>query len=82
MFLEDQIIGDTKKSDESRSSPEIFIIPISISSLAVHDDHGGAGEDNNDSPIELIEQAPPEPLAPPVKPELRRFARERQLITL
>ena len=40
MFLEDQIVGDTNKSDESQSSPEILIIPTSISPPVVHDDYG------------------------------------------
>lgn len=27
-----------------------------------HNDHEGAGKDNNDGSIELVEQVPPEPL--------------------
>ena len=54
VFLEDQIVSDAKKSDESQSSPEIPIIPTSISPPTVHDNHGGAGEDNNDGPTEPV----------------------------
>ena len=57
-FLEDQIVGDAKKSDESQSSLEIPIIPTSISAHVAHDDHGGVEEDNNDVLVELVEQAP------------------------
>ena len=72
VFLEDQIVGDEKKSDESQSSPEIPIIPTSVSPPVIHNDHGGAGEDNDDGPTEPVEQALPEPPAPLVEPELRR----------
>ena len=40
VFLEDQIVGDTNKSDESQSSPEILIIPTSVSPPVVHDGYG------------------------------------------
>ena len=76
VFLEDQIVSDEEKNDESQSSPKIHIIPTSISTLVVHDDHGGTGEDNDDGPAEPVDQAPPESLAPPVESELRRFTRE------
>ena len=56
---------------------KIHIIPTSISPPVVHDDHEGAGEDNNDGPAEPVEQALPEPLAP-VEQELRRSTRERR----
>ena len=39
MFLEDQIIGDAEKSDEPQSSPEIPIIPTSVSPLVIDNDH-------------------------------------------
>ena len=76
VFFEDQIIGDAKKSDESQSFPEIPIIPTSISPPTVHDNHGGAGEDNNDGPTEPVEQAPPELPTPLIELELRRSTRE------
>lgn len=76
VFLEDQIVSGEEKNDESQSSLEIHIIPTSVSTLVVHDDHGGTGEDNDDGPTEPVEQAPPESLAPPVEPELRRSTRE------
>lgn len=72
VFLENQIVGDEKKSDESQSSLKIPIILTSVSPLVAHDNHGGATGDNNDSPIEPIEQASPEPSAPPVEPKLRK----------
>ncbi|KAL9437320.1 hypothetical protein AB3S75_023224 [Citrus x aurantiifolia] len=78
VFLEDQIVSDAEKSDESQSSLEIPIIPTSVSPPVAHDDHGGTGEDNNDSPGEPIGQAPLEPPTPLVEPELRRSTRERQ----
>ena len=78
VFLDDQIIADAEKSDESRSSLEIPIIQTSVSPPIVHDDHEGTGEDNNDDSAEPIDQAPPEPPAPPVKLELRRSTRERR----
>ena len=81
VFLEDQIVSDEEKNDRSQSSPEIYIIPTSVSTLIVHDDHGGIGEDNDDGPAEPVEQAPPESLAPPVEPELRRSTREGRLST-
>ena len=43
----------------------------------VTDDQGRAEEDNNDDPIEPIEQAHSKQLVPPVKLELRRSIRER-----
>ena len=49
------IVGDAKKSDESKSSPKIPIIPSSISPPVVHDDYGKAGEDNNDGLEEPVE---------------------------
>ena len=70
VFLKDQIVGDAEKIDESQSSLEIPIIPTSISPHVVHNDHGGAGEDNNDSPAE--------PRAPPIELELKRFTSERR----
>ena len=76
VFLEDQIIGDIEKSGEPWSFLEIIIIPTSVSPLGVHDDYEGAGEDNDDGPIEPVEQAPLELLAPPVKPKLRISIRE------
>ena len=48
VFLEDQIVSDAEKSDEPQSSPEIPIIPTSVSPLVVHNKHGGVGKDNND----------------------------------
>ena len=54
VFLEDQIVVDEEKSDGSQSSPEIPIIPTSVSPLIVHDDHGGVGKDNNDGLAERI----------------------------
>ncbi|KAK9204253.1 hypothetical protein WN943_014511 [Citrus x changshan-huyou] len=47
-------------------------------STLVYDDHEGAGEDNNDGLVELVKQAPTEPLALPVESELRRSTREWQ----
>ena len=76
MFLEDQIVCDAEKSDKSQSSLEISIIPTSVSLPVVHDDHGGAEENNNDDPAKPVEQAPLELPAPPVEPELRRSNRE------
>ena len=49
-FLKDHLVGDAEKSDEPHSSPEIPIIPTSISPLVVNNDHKGTGEDNNDGP--------------------------------
>ncbi|KAH9751856.1 hypothetical protein KPL71_014473 [Citrus sinensis] len=43
-----------------------------------HNDHGEAGEDNNDDIAKLVEQPPPESPAPAIKPELRRPFRERR----
>ena len=77
VFLEDQIVSDAENSDESQSSLKIPIIPTLVSPFIVHNDHGGAGEDSNNGPAELVDQAPPEPPAPPIEPELRRFTRER-----
>ena len=54
MLLEDQIVGDAKRSDESQSSLEILRIPTSISPPVVHDNHGRAEKDNNNGPIELV----------------------------
>ena len=48
LFLKDQIVGNVEKSDEPQSSLEILIIPTSVSPLVVHNDHGGARDDNND----------------------------------
>ena len=48
VFLENQIVSDAEKSDESQPSPEIPIIPTSVSPPAIHNDYGKAGEDNND----------------------------------
>ena len=79
MLLKDHIVGDIENSDESQSSPKIPIILTSVSPLVVHDDHGGAGKDNNDGLAEQIEQAPPEPPALLVELELRRSTRERRL---
>lgn len=76
VFLEDQIVGDTEKSDESQSSPEIPIILTSVSPPVVLDNHGRAGEDNNNSPVEPVDQAPLEAHAPQVELELRRSIRE------
>ena len=70
-------LGDEEKSGESHSSPEIPITPTSVSPPIVHDDHRGAGEDNNDGPAEPVEQASLEPLASPFELELRRSIRER-----
>ena len=58
VFLEDQIIGNAENSDESQLSPEIHIIWTSVSLSVVHDDHWGAEDDNNDGPVEPVEQAP------------------------
>ena len=55
VILKDQIVGDVEKSDESQSSPEINIIPTLVSPLVIHDDYRRVGEDNNDSPAELID---------------------------
>ena len=44
VFLENQIVGDTEKSDKSQSSLEIPIIPISVSLSIVYYDHKGARE--------------------------------------
>ena len=79
MFLKDQIIGDAEKSDEPQSSLDILIILSSVSPFVVQDDHRGAEEDNNDCPIEPVDQAPLEPPAPPVEPTLKRSTRERRL---
>ena len=49
VFLKDYI-GYPEKSDEFESSPEIFIIPISVSLHVVHKNHGRAEEDNNNGP--------------------------------
>ena len=76
MFLKDQIVGDVEKSDDSQSSLDILVIPTSVSPHVVHNDHGEAGEDNNDDLAELVEQPPPESPAPAIKPELRRPFRE------
>ena len=51
VILKDQIVGPL----ESQSSPEINIIPTLVSPLVIHDDYRRAGEDNNDSPAELID---------------------------
>ena len=72
MFLEDQVVGDAEKSDESQSSLQILIIPTSVSPPVAYDDHGGAREDNNDGPREPVDQAPLEPPTLPVELELRR----------
>ena len=78
LFLEDQIVSsDIEKSNESHTSPEIHIIQTSISTPIVHNDYGGAGEDNNDGTIESVDQAPLELLAPPIEPELRKSTREQ-----
>ena len=76
VFLKDHIVGDTKNSDESQSSPEIPIILTSVSPPVVQDDHGGVGKDNNDGLAEPIKQAPLEPPALPVGLELRISTRE------
>ena len=55
-FLEYHIVGDAGKNDDSQSSLEIFIIPTLVSPPIDHNDHGGAGENNNDGPTKLIEQ--------------------------
>ena len=81
IFLEDHIFGNAEKSNEPQSSPKIPIIPTSVSPTVVHNDHGGAGETNTDSPIELVDQRPPESPAPPIEPELRRSTRERRSST-
>ena len=78
VFLEDQIVSDAEKSDKSQSSPEIPIIPTLISPPTVHDNHGGAEEDNNDGPTEPVEQTPSEPPTPLIELELRRSTRERR----
>lgn len=78
VFLIDQIIDDKKKSNESQSSLKLSIIPTSVSPLIAHDNHEGAIEDNNDGPAQLIDQASPEPFAPPIEPELRRSTRKRR----
>ena len=76
VFLENKIIGDAEKSNESQSSPKIHISPTSISPLIVHDDHRGAREDNDESLVELVDQALLEPPTPIVEPDLRRSTRE------
>lgn len=50
MFLEDQIICDEEKSDESQSYLEVPNIPTLISPPVVNDDHMGVENDNNNSP--------------------------------
>ena len=78
VFLEDRIVGDAGKSDASWSSLEIPIILTSVSPSVIYDDHRGDGEDNNDGPIELVEQEPLEPrVVPLVELELRRSTKER-----
>ena len=54
MFLEDQIVGDVEKSDKPQSSLEILIISTSVSLFVIHNDHGRAGEDNNDGLVEAV----------------------------
>ena len=76
VFLKDQISGDVEKSDEPQSSLEIYIISTSVYLLVIHNDHGRAGEDNNDGLVEPIYQAPLEPPALPIEPVLRRSTRE------
>ena len=78
MFLEDQVVGDAEKNDESQSFLQIPIIPTSVSSPVAHDDHEGAGEDNNGGPREPVDQAPLEPPALPVELELRRSTSEQR----
>ena len=67
VFLKDQIVGDAEKSDKSKSFSKIHIIPTFVSPLIIHDDHRGGREDNNNSSVKPVEQAPPEPLTPPIE---------------
>ena len=78
VLVEDQIVSDAEKSDESQSSAKIYFILTSVSPPTVHDDHEGAGEDNNDAPAEPIEQAHLKPPTPSIEPELRRSTREQR----
>lgn len=82
MLLEDQIVGDEKKSNESYSSLKISIIPTSFLPHVVHYDYGRAEKDNNDSLTKSIEQVPPEPLALPDEPKLRKPTKERRPSTI
>ena len=68
MFFDDQIVSTAEKSNEFQLSLEIPIIPTSVSPFILHDDHGGAREDNNDSLIEVVDQVLIEPHTPLVKP--------------
>ena len=81
VFLEDYLVDDAEKINESQSSSEIPIILTSVSPPVIHDDHRGAEKNNNDGPAEPIEQAPLELPTPPVELELRRSTRERRLST-
>ena len=56
VFLEDHIFGDVENNDEFQSSPEIPIIPTSVSPPVVPNDHRGVEEDNNDGPVEPVDQ--------------------------
>ena len=67
VFLKYHIVGDAEKSDKSKSSPKIPIIPTFVSPLTIHDDHRGGRENNNNSSVKPVEQAPPEPLTPPIE---------------
>ena len=68
MFLEDHIVSTVEKSNGFQLSLEIPIIPTSISPFILHDDRGGAREDNNDGPIKVVDQVLLEPPTPLVEP--------------
>ena len=86
VFLEDQVIDDGKKGENSCSSAEIHVNLDLISPLAENTDQGGdVQEDGGDAvndealpvdDVELVDQVEQALTAPPVESQVRRSIRE------
>lgn len=76
VFLEDHKVSDKRKMMSLNHLRETPIIPLLVSPSAIHDDHRGAGEDNNDGSAKPVEQASLNPLESQVESELKRFTRD------